>query len=790
MQKKYYFLLIAVVSLFFFFAPLARSPRLIRAQDKAMEEEFRTKMTEGIELFKRGRYKEAYEALEIALRLNPPSDLLRFLRDEMGYHILEEMYGTPELQNTALRIMELSKGARKRFERSPEQIKELINDLDKGFDKRWIAINTLVAVGQRAAPYLIERLGDDKNDEMRFGAIQCLEKMGNEAVLPVIEALNSSSELLRQNSAIVLGTIKDERALAELKRVFEDPDEKPEVKTYVADALQRITRQNIESLPPAYEYYYQLANKYYYGYSSVMVNLYNDYIIWRWDNETDQITLREVPDFTFNEELAEEATYDGLKLNVNHDNLRSLLICIYLATYNESEISLEAIQQKVATGQMDQSIFDKLQKDLSNNPDGILFGQMGSRKYLYQSLKRSLNDRQTSVAISCIKALLNCANAEDLPQPPVIVPPPEQLNKLTSEEQQAWIARRSQWEQSNQLRIGRPLIDALDHSDKRIRYAAAQTLLQISPRQQFPHYEKVMPIMIEALGESGIRVVLVIDNDEQVRNQLRIELKKLNCYVIETATGLEGLRRARKFPSEDLIILNNKIAGQVVFSVNYLNKEITETVLDSLKQDLRTRAVPIFISTPREELDSTKKIFEKESNVKAYLTKPLDKLTLKNAMEDTFSSEEAKQDSKTRADAVAREAAEALANLELVNTVYPYLAAIEGLTNSLNNRPDQIRLPALKALARFHDTRAIAALGNVLANQENTKEIRLASCRALSETFKFNPQSMEQDLYEILMAGIQEDDYDIRQAVARIYGNAQLTPEQRQELFELKRIHK
>ncbi|MEK7449180.1 MAG: HEAT repeat domain-containing protein [Planctomycetota bacterium] len=788
MKKFYCFMILCLFSanLLIINQPLP----FLQAQTETGEEDFRVKMNEGLELVKRGRYQEAKNAFELALKLNPPSDLLRFLRDEMGHQIILEMYANPELRDVALRIMELSKGAKKRFERSPEQIMTLVNDLDEDFDKRFIAINTLVSIGQRACPYLLEQLAEGKNDDMQFGAIQCLEKMGKEAVLPVIEALNSPNQSLRQNAALILGTIKDERALAELKRIYEDPKEQPEVKTYVADALKRITGRDVETLNSALEYYYLLAEKYYYSHPSVMINFYGDYIVWRWDKTEDKLTIREVPDFTFNEELAEEAAYDGLKIDNNYGPLWPLLVCIYLSAYNESQITLESASQKHKQGAIDQELFDKLQKDLIDAKNGLFLGQMGSRVYLYQALQRSLTDQQVPVAVSCIKALKHSALTEDLPGLFFNMPSADELSKMSLSEQETWQARKKQWEQESRTKIGQPLVDALVYPDKRVRYAAADLLLKINPRQQFLNYEQVIPLIIEALGESGIRVVLIIEDDGQVRNGLKLDLKNSNCYAIEATTATEGLKRAKQFPSEDLIILSSKIASQITFLVNYLDKEVSETVFDSLKEDIRTRGVPIFILTAPEELDTVKKLYEGEANVKGFLTKPVDKLLLKSALEETFSSEEAQKDSKTRAEEVSREAVEALASLELTNVIYSYLDTVDGLVQSLENRPDQIRLPAIKTLGRFRDTRAIPALGKVFANQENTKEIRLAACTALSEIFKTTPQPIPQDLYEILKTSLERDEFEIQQRIAQIYGNAQLTPEQRRELFELKRIHK
>ena len=285
-----------------------------------------------------------------------------------------------------------------------------------------------------------------------------------------------------------------------------------------------------------------------------------------------------------------------------------------------------------------------------------------------------------------------------------------------------------------------------------------------------------------------MRVVLIIEPDEETRAQLKNELLKLNCFPIEAMTGKDGLERAKRFPSEDLIILNAKIANQVVFSiVTPIGTPVAETVFDSLRNDLRTKSVPIFLLTETENLESIKSIFKE--NAKSYLTRPIDKVVLEGALNEAFSSEEAQKDSKSQAEVIAKRAAESLANLDLTNCIFTYPDAVDPLIASLEARPDQIRIPVMNALGRFGDKKAIVPLTKVFHNIDNKKETRIAACQALAGIFKVTPEPIAIDTYETLKEGLKEGDFDIQAAVAQILGNAQLTPQQRREVFELVRLH-
>ncbi len=745
------------------------------SSDEAVAGDFRKLYNDGLDLLKQGEYQKAYEAFEKALRLDPPSEIIRFHRDLAGDAVLKQMLSNPQLRDTAIRILELSKGAMQRWIRNPEQIQALVAQLDtKEFDQKWITINKLVSVGQRACPYLIELLGKEKKEDLHFNAIHCLEKMGGEAVLPVIEALNSSIQLVRQNAAIILGTIKDERAIAELKRVHENSDEKPEVKMYAAEALRKITGRDAALLSSAKEQYYQLAEKYYYVHPSVMTNYYGDYIVWKWSQEEDKLAWQEVPDFLFNKKLAEESCYDAIALDANYQPVLSLLICVHLASYNEANITLDVVADKVNLGEIEPEVQTKLQTDLKPIKNGIISAALGTKKYLYEALQRSLNDNNASVAVSLIRLLKYAAKGDDLP----IQIPADKLSRMKPAEQEKWIER-------SRSALGLPLVNALIHSDKKVRYAAAETLVKIIPKQHFSGQEKVIRNLTDALGERGIRVALVVEDDVQIRNQLRVMLKELNCYTVEAMTAKEGLFRGKESPPKDLIIMDYKFVNRVVFAVTALGKEHTETVFDSLKTDVRSRSVPIILLCLETELEMAKSIYQ--DKIDGYLVKPVQAGAFKEMVEQVFSSETCQRDSKTRAETLAQRAAETLALIDPDYTVYPYLDALDGLINCLMDRRDEIRLPSLQALACFGSSKAIPVVHKLFGNKENDKPIRVQAAYALAEIFRRTPQILPPKIYETLREALSEDDFEIRRSTAQALGNANLSDEQRREIFELAR---
>ncbi|MBI3097537.1 MAG: HEAT repeat domain-containing protein [Planctomycetes bacterium] len=436
---------------------------------------------EGIRQYLVGKPHDAAIKLESALRMDPPGDLVMFLRDEAGYDVLVDMLSQPELKHTALRIMELSKGAQARLQRSAEEIQNLVDGLKADtFDQKMEAVHGLCAVGQRAVPALIENLRDNQDPNLGASTVVTLTKMGGDAVLPLHQACRSKTPFLRQQAALVLGNIKDQRSVPELKRMLEDPAELPEVKNVAAQSIQKITGKTISSLMHAKEYYAILSDKFVMGHPSVMPSVYGDYVLWRWDAAADAMEApKDLPEFAYNELLATEAARDAIALDPNYDPAWVALALAQIAYGVEAKIALEALGDAVKRGEVDQAVLDKAKADLAAANRGPFIGQLAGRQNLYRALKRSLDEDKADIAVACIEALSGIADPNDLP--------PAQMG----------------YDRPGGSRMGYPLVEALINDDKRVRYAAADALVRINPERLFLGADRVIATLGDAAGESS-----------------------------------------------------------------------------------------------------------------------------------------------------------------------------------------------------------------------------------------------------------------------------------------------
>lgn len=809
------------------------------AQDESFSDKVRQLLDEGTRLYKQGKFDEAASKFEEAFQLKPTSDQVYAHIKRAGEDLVAGMMNHEDrkIQEIGRRLFELAKpGTPLRV--GKDVVLKYVADLREESFAVWRnAFWHLKNFGPWAVRFLVSHLGDKQNDKFRSRVILLLTEMGVEASLAVVEALDSKDPFLRQNAAIVLGNIKDERAIPALKRVVEDPNEPGEVKKFASEALHKIIRsKDASQWKKATDYYYELAMKYYYSDSAAILSWQRAYLLWKWDPENDRLTERPVARMAYNEQLAEEALYDLLELDPNYVSRPkgrspwSLLACVHFAQALEARAAVEAAVEALKVGEIDKAELVKFIRDTEGMNDAAIkpladeieaassaldvqtvvakyfdrkakviranvLGQLPGKRYLYEALARSLEDGNALVAKACIEAIEEMGRPEDLPSPP---PPPDAPRETAQE--------AATGKEGAGGTLGYPLIEALTHEDKRVRYAAAQAMVTLNPQRRKLGMELVIPNLVDALGEQGVRVALIIYDvqTEEDRNFLlgfRKTLSSLGIFPVVASSGEEGVIKAKQFPTEDILFIQRKICGQVYFRETDTKKGIVETVFDTLRDDVRTRHIPrVVIGDTAVEVEQARREFQEKGTAFAVIGRGVHKLDLQALLEKAFDLPEAKKDSKDRADEIARQAAETFAKIDPAHTLYPYRDAVEALIRTVSPeilREDFIRIPAARALGRFADQRAIDVLAKVLAEKDadaeraaRQKGVRLACAKALSEIFRQTGVSPSKEVFEVLKQNLKDGDYEIERTCGEALGNATLSSEQRREISKFRRLQR
>ncbi len=117
--------------------------------------------------------------------------------------------------------------------------------------------------------------------------------------------------------------------------------------------------------------------------------------------------------------------------------------------------------------------------------------------------------------------------------------------------------------------------------------------------------------------------ILAIDDEEGVLTLLKFRLGKFGHEVITSNNGIDGIRKARMF-EPDLILLDLVMPGMSGFRVCEL-----------LKSYKKTKDIPIFIFTALDRLEDVERALEKGAD--DYIVKPFEVVTINNTIENKFS---------------------------------------------------------------------------------------------------------------------------------------------------------
>ncbi|NUQ35930.1 MAG: HEAT repeat domain-containing protein, partial [Planctomycetaceae bacterium] len=150
-----------------------------------------------------------------------------------------------------------------------------------------------------------------------------------------------------------------------------------------------------------------------------------------------------------------------------------------------------------------------------------------------------------------------------------------------------------------------PLIMALNHSDKRVYYAAARAIIKLGREHNANFNQKAQEEFGNSLAETEARTVVVIAENQQLRKAYVAALEK--TYAVAAYDSLEeGIKQVQMAPVIDAIIMEASIAAKPTFfwepNPSGLVKESpdrrNELPVELLQQDIRTKMIPLLLACP------------------------------------------------------------------------------------------------------------------------------------------------------------------------------------------------
>lgn len=262
--------------------------------------------------------------------------------------------------------------------------------------------------------------------------------------------------------------------------------------------------------------------------------------------------------------------------------------------------------------------------------------------------------------------------------------------------------------------------------------------------------------LAEAVGREVQRIAVVIDSNATRAQSMVDGLRAAGYYAYGWGTGAKGLAQIKRVPGVDVIFVGDKLVDLTTFQV-----------IADLQRDRRTASTPIIVLS--DDADKAEQLFgDKVAGINAGAAQigELDELLSGGLNRD-----------REQADSLAKQAASSLS--QLARSGLDVSPAIGALTGTLANRPDDLVLPAMEAIAVQGGEAALPALTALIANGDRSDRARWGAARACAGIFRRGGQPSGEE-QEVLFGIVNSDAaLEVRTAVAYALGNLDLDPARR-----------
>ncbi len=688
-----------------------------------------------------GRFEFADAQFKALDESNPdPVALLELARRNPNRHtILIKLLNNTEVGPSARRFIEILNQGEELLRIDPYEINVNIAKLGGTPREVFNATKRLQASGEYAVPHLIQALQDPNRKALHPAIIQVIPQISRGALNPLCIALGMKDDVVRLVLVNAAAEIGYKQPLPYLAKLAEDSRASAEVRNAASVALTKLGVSGSRSVAALY---LQLAEEYYNNVDSIRADPSKDTAnIWYLrDNE---LRFIPVPTAIFNDVMAMRCCEEALIADPNLSAATALWLAANFR--REARLGLD-----VESDQPD-PLADKDGTRPDQYPRSIYFARAAGPMYNHLVLARAFRDRDPGVALGALAALSATAGAPSL---------------VGAED------------------IKQPLVQTLAFPNRQVRIKAALVLALALPKSDFAGAENVMPVLAEALAQSGGQAALVVDPDENLRNKFQALLR-----AVGYGCGAGGnLYEARE---------NGQKANLTTYDVIFLASDIAQPDLRASINDLRsqfqTAAAPIVVVAKPEQAAEANKVAREAKGVEVILAEVVDlgdparieeqvKAKISRAAQSlgmsSLSSELSLELALRTADAV-RTVAES--NLK----VYDTSKVVPALILAANARSEALRVKCAHALALAPSPDAQRTLLEAALNTERGMAERVAVFGSLAESARRNGNLIgDGDLIaKLIEFTMQEKDLVLRAAASKALGALDLPSNKASEII-------
>ena len=636
--------------------------------------------------------------------------------------------GTEQLKDLTSQVIGIVNAGRRTRRSDPAAIQANVDRLNtpRGYV---LASAQLKESGELAVPILIEYLRNPGKAEYHTVVRNALRDIGRPALNPLVAVTESKNQELLIPVISALGDIGYGAAVPYLAQLANSNERTPAIRSAAAAALQRMGAGDPRALNTG-ELFFELAEKFYYDTGDIQADKRdpeNPANVWYWD-ETNGLVRRQVPQAIFNEIMAMRASEYSMKNGGASGDPQSL----WLASNYKREVELP------------EGMTDPTREE--NQPSAHFYGVNSGAAYLNNALARALRDRNAQVALPVIKSL------------------------------QEIIGRTNLFTGQQQGTGGAPaLIDGMASSDRLVRYESAFAVAAALPQQQFQGQDRVVPMLAEAMSQTGQPSIVVVMPTQDQANSGAEEFRKAGYAAVGATTAEGAVAASNQLPAVDVILVTEELGAPQVDQLLALAAQNAKLAGAAKIVVVRSGASPYTARAAAETLLSTTQAREAEA--------------LKAAADQARARAASLPIDQTSAASYAMRAADLLEQLAFTQTVAQQgvlnlASAEQTVLAALNDpRPDVVK-SAGEVLGYLNSQPAQAAILQKVLDEKTADEVKVSLLKSGATHGKFFGNRLSGQQVQALDKLIESQaPQEVKDAAAEFRGSLNLPADQARTLI-------
>ncbi len=624
--------------------------------------------------------------------------------------------GTDQLKDVTTQILTILNDGRRTRRGNPEAIEANVKRLTNSGRGYMLAVRELRDSGELAVPIMIDYLRDPAKAEYHSAIRDALRDIGRPVLNPLVAATESKNPDVLIPVVGVLGDLGYGAAVPYLDRLAISDTTPPAARAAATSALQRMGAGDPRSANAA-ELFYELGEKFYYDNADITADKRDPKApanIWYWDEQKGLIR-QQVPQPIFNEIMAMRACEYALKLGQSDGDAISLWL--------DANYKREA---ELPEGQTDPT-------RAANQPTAHFYGVDSGPQYLSSALARALHDHDSRVALRVIKSLQEIIGRTD---------------------------------------IAPALIDAMGSSDRLVRFEAAFAIAAALPQQPFNGQDRVVPLLAEAMSQTGTPSALVMMPGQDRTNATVDALKQAGYNATGGASAAAAIAAGNQLPAVDVIITSEDMGPAQVDQLLAMAAQNARLAGAAKVVVVRSAASPYVLRASNDATLST-------------VTMPPDYAALKTAADNARAKSSSAPIDAAAAASYALRSADLLGKIALTqiqgqNTVLNLAPAEQTVLAALNDsRPDVVKA-AGQVLSLLNSTPAQPAMLTAARGEKVADDVRVSLLKSLATSAKFFGNRLDPAAVTSLDEIVdQATNQDVKNAAAEARGALQTCPSTR-----------